>query len=59
MVYNEPMLTDIEISQQNKMIPIVDVAKKIGINEEGLELYGKIQGKTFNGRIEGLAKKSR
>ena len=35
------MLTDIEISQQNKMIPIVDVAEKIGITEDSLEMYGK------------------
>ena len=35
------MLTDIEISNKAKMLNIKEVANKIGIEEEDLELYGK------------------
>ncbi len=34
------MLSDIEISLQNKNLPILKVAKKIGVNKKHLELYG-------------------
>ncbi len=39
------MLTDIEIAQQAKMKPIVEVAEKIGIDKDELELYGKHKAK--------------
>ena len=39
------MLTDIEIAQQAKMKPIAEVAEKIGIKEDELELYGKYKAK--------------
>lgn len=39
------MLTDIEIAQVCKMQPIVEVAKKAGLNEDDLELYGKYKAK--------------
>ncbi|HIQ59834.1 MAG TPA: formate--tetrahydrofolate ligase [Candidatus Merdivicinus intestinavium] len=39
------MLTDIEIAQQAKMLPIRDVAAKAGIPEEALEYYGKYKAK--------------
>ncbi len=39
------MLSDIEIAQQAKMQKIVDVAAKIGIPEDDLELYGKYKAK--------------
>ena len=39
------MLTDIEIAQKNQMMPITEVAKKIGIEESGLDLYGKYKAK--------------
>ena len=52
------MLTDIEISQQNKMIPIVDVAKKIGITEDNLELYGKYKAKITMEELRRLQKKA-
>ena len=39
------MLTDIEIAQQAKMKPIVEVAEKIGIKGDELELYGKYKAK--------------
>jgi len=37
--------SDIEIAQKNKMIHINDIAKKLGINEDDLELYGKYKAK--------------
>nr|WP_297308035.1 formate--tetrahydrofolate ligase [uncultured Flavobacterium sp.] len=37
--------TDIEIAQNANILPIKDVAKKININENDLELYGKYKAK--------------
>ena len=43
------LLSDIEIAQQTEMEPIVAVAKKLGIDEDDLELYGKYKAKvTFD-----------
>ncbi len=39
------MKTDIEIAQEAKMLPIREVAKTYGIEEEDLELYGKYKAK--------------
>ena len=39
------MLTDIEIAQQAKMLPITEVAKKLGIAENDIEMYGRYSGK--------------
>ncbi len=39
------MKTDIEIAQENVMEPITDVAAKIGIGPDDLELYGKYKAK--------------
>ena len=39
------MLSDIEIAQQAKMLPITEVAAKLGIREDDLELYGKYKAK--------------
>lgn len=39
------MLSDIEIAQQAKLLPIKEVAAKIGISEEELEFYGKYKAK--------------
>ena len=39
------MKTDIEIAQSVELQPIVDVVKKIGINYDDLELYGKYKAK--------------
>lgn len=35
------MKSDIEIAQNAKMEPIVNIAKKIGLSEDDIELYGK------------------
>ena len=42
-------MTDIEIAQKNVMEPIVNIAKKIDISSENLELYGNYKAKiSFN-----------
>ena len=40
--------SDIEIAQEAVMLPIKEVAEKIGIKEEDLELYGKYKAKLSN-----------
>ena len=39
------MLTDLEIAQQAKIEKIIDIAKKINLKEEDLELYGNYKAK--------------
>ena len=39
------MLTDVQIAQQAKMQPIKEVAAKLGLVEDDLELYGKYKAK--------------
>lgn len=39
------MLSDLEIAQKTKMLPIREVATSIGIKEEELELYGNFKAK--------------
>lgn len=51
-------MTDIEIAQQNEMIPIAEVAKKIGIKEDDLELYGKYKAKITMAELRLLQKKA-
>ncbi|MFK9093376.1 formate--tetrahydrofolate ligase [Bacillus salipaludis] len=40
--------SDIEIAQASKMKPIVEIAEKIGLTEDDLELYGKYKAKISN-----------
>lgn len=42
------MLTDIQIAQSCKIEPIVEIANKLGISEDELELYGKYKAKLSN-----------
>ena len=39
------MKTDIEIAQEAKMLPITEIASKLGIEDDELELYGKYKAK--------------
>lgn len=39
------MLSDIEIAQKAHMLPITEVAAKLGISEEDIELYGRYKAK--------------
>ena len=51
------MLTDIEIAQQAKLIPIAKIAEKLGIEEDELELYGKYKAKINSSLFERLKDK--
>ena len=48
------MLTDIEIAQQAKLLPIKDVASQIGVSEDELEFYGKYKAKLSDALSERL-----
>jgi len=37
--------SDIEIAQEAKMLPIVEIAHKMGVDEDDIELYGKYKAK--------------
>ena len=39
------MLTDIEIAQQGKLLPISEVAKRLAIPADALVPYGRTKGK--------------
>ncbi|MBM7654842.1 formate--tetrahydrofolate ligase [Neobacillus cucumis] len=40
--------SDIEIAQQSKMKPILEIAEKIGLTENDLEFYRKYMAKISN-----------
>ena len=46
------MKTDVEIAQEANMLPIKEVARKIGLEEDDLELYGKYKAKVSLETIE-------
>ncbi|HPK86840.1 MAG TPA: formate--tetrahydrofolate ligase [Atribacterota bacterium] len=39
------MLSDLEIAQNTEMVPIIEIAKSIGIQEEEIDLYGRYKAK--------------
>lgn len=43
------MKTDIEIAQEAKMSPIIDIARSIGLDEDDIEMYGKYKAKVSLG----------
>ena len=51
-------MTDIEIAQKNLMVPVKDVAAKIGITEDKLELYGPYKAKITFEELKTLQKKA-
>ncbi len=51
------MLSDIEIAMGAKMLPISEIAKNIGIEEEELEYYGKYKAKVTDDIYKRLANK--
>lgn len=51
-------MTDIEIAQKNKMLPITEVAAKIGIKPEDLELYGSYKAKLTMKKLRELQAKA-
>jgi formate--tetrahydrofolate ligase len=48
------MLTDIEIAQQARLLPIVDIAARAGIPPEAIEPYGRTKGKIALDWLAGL-----
>jgi len=42
---NNPMKSDIEIAQSANIQPIVNIARKLGVSEDDMELYGKYKAK--------------
>ena len=46
------MKSDIQIAQEAELLPIKDVAKKLGISEDDLELYGKYKAKLSDAYLE-------
>lgn len=51
------MLSDVEIAQNISMEPITKVAEKLGLKEEGLELYGRFKAKISSDTIKKLDEK--
>ena len=51
-------MTDIEIAQANKMAPITDIAAKIGIEPDKLELYGPYKAKISFEELKTLQEKA-
>lgn len=51
------MLTDIDIAQNAKILPIEEIGKKLGINREDLELYGDYKAKIKDSVNNGLKDK--
>lgn len=51
------MKTDIEIAREAQMLPIKDVAKKIGLDEDDIELYGKYKCKISEDYLRSLENK--
>ena len=39
------MLSDLEIAQQTKLVPVKEIAAKLGLKEDDLDLYGKYKAK--------------
>ncbi|MCQ2586090.1 MAG: formate--tetrahydrofolate ligase, partial [Treponema sp.] len=52
------MLSDIEIAQKNEMTSITDVAKKIGLSEKDLDLYGNYKAKLTMPTLRKLQEKA-
>ncbi|HEY5493483.1 MAG TPA: formate--tetrahydrofolate ligase, partial [Candidatus Anoxymicrobiaceae bacterium] len=46
--------SDLDIAQAAKLQPIVEIAKKIGLEEDDLELYGKYKAKVHLDVIDRL-----
>ncbi len=51
------MLTDIEVAQNAKMLPIEEIAGQLGVDREFLELYGDYKAKISDGLLDKLKDK--
>ena len=52
-------MTDIEIAQKNVMVPVADVAAKIGLEEKDLDFYGTYKAKITFDRLNALQASSK
>ena len=52
------MKTDVQIAQESKMVPIIDIASKLGIKEDDVINYGKYKAKISSRAIEALKDKA-
>ena len=52
------MKTDVQIAQESKMVPIIDIASKLGIKEDDVINYGKYKAKISSRVIEALKDKA-
>ncbi len=50
----KPVPSDIEIAQAAELLPIVEIAEKIGLSEDDLDLYGKYKAKVHLDVLERL-----
>ncbi|AZU63075.1 formate--tetrahydrofolate ligase [Neobacillus mesonae] len=57
MAMKTTVKSDIEIAQAAKMKPIVEIAKKINLEEDDLELFGKYKAKISSGALAKLKTK--
>ena len=48
------MKTDIEIAREAKLCPISEVASKLGLTDDDIELYGKYKCKITEDYLRGL-----
>ena len=51
------MKTDIQIAQEAKMLHITEIAKKIDLKEDELEMYGKYKAKITDDFLNRMANK--
>ena len=58
IIFGGRMPTDIEIAQKNKMVPVGEIASKIGISPEALELYGPYKAKITMKELRALQQKA-
>ena len=52
------MKTDIEIAQESTLEPIIDIAKKVGLYEDDIEMYGRYKAKLTEEALSKLEKRS-
>lgn len=52
-------MTDLEIARNTKLNKITDIAQKIGLNEDDLELYGKYKAKISSESLERIKKNNK
>lgn len=51
--------SDIEIAQEATMLPVTEVAKRAGLSEDQLELYGRYKAKVDIHALKDLPKKAK